>query len=378
MSEPLRIAVLGAGGLGKAACRIIGMKRELRMVAICDSRGVLHDPSGLPGESIANYDRDLVAGYEAAHDMQAEEGGGVAPPPADAVKDGGFVKPAALWAASAGGGVATATRTSTVVEATADGIGRIVEWASAGTIDGVLLALPNLPNDFLPGVVRRFFDAGCSVAVTDALKRTQAMELTLQLDPLAKHARAVYLTGCGATPGLLTAAAVLAAQSFITVEHVDIFWGVGIANWEAHNATIREDIAHLPGFTIEQAQAMTDAQIEALLDQTNGILRLQQMEHADDVLLQRAGVVEHREQVTVGGVMDTRHAKKPVSTTMTLTGTTFEGRRASHRFILGDETSMAANVIGPALGYLKRAHWLQRHGIFGVFGSTEFMPMVVK
>jgi hypothetical protein len=39
---------------------------------------------------------------------------------------------------------------------------------------------------------------------------------------------------------------------------------------------------------------------------------------------------------------------------------------------------MAANVIGPALGYLKRAAWLQARGIHGVFGSTEFLPMVVR
>ena len=76
--------------------------------------------------------------------------------------------------------------------------------------------------------------------------------------------------------------------------------------------------------------------------------------------------------------MDTRHAKKPVSTTMTLTGITYEGKRASHRFILGDETTMAANVIGPALGYLKRGVWLKQHGLFGVFGSTEFLPMLVR
>jgi hypothetical protein len=63
---------------------------------------------------------------------------------------------------------------------------------------------------------------------------------------------------------------------------------------------------------------------------------------------------------------------------MTLTGITYEGKRSSHRFILGDETTMAANVIGPALGYLKRALWLQARGLYGVFGSTEFLPMIVR
>jgi len=82
--------------------------------------------------------------------------------------------------------------------------------------------------------------------------------------------------------------------------------------------------------------------------------------------------------VSVGGIMDTRHPTKPVSTTMTLTGTTFEGKRSSHTFILGDETTMAANVIGPALGYLKRGLWLKSHGIFGVFGSADVLPLVVR
>src|SRR3989338_11522084 len=102
------------------------------------------------------------------------------------------------------------------------------------------------------------------------------------------------------------------------------------------------------------------------------------MEHADDLLLQRVGVVGALAQVEVGGVMDPRHPKKPVSTTMTLTGLTIDGKRSSHRFILGDETTMAANVIGPALGYLKRGLWLKAHGLFGVFGCTEFLPSVVR
>ncbi|MEO6907265.1 MAG: saccharopine dehydrogenase-like oxidoreductase, partial [Abditibacteriaceae bacterium] len=118
-------------------------------------------------------------------------------------------------------------------------------------------------------------------------------------------------------------------------------------------------------------------QVNELLDKTEGKLELHEMEHADDVMLERAGVID-RSQVTVGGVMDTRSAQKPVSTTMTLTGITFEGKRSQHKFILGDETSMAANVCGPALGYLKRAHWLRERGVHGVFGSAEMMPMVVK
>ena len=342
----MNVAVLGAGGLGKAAARIMGLKREVSLQAICDSRGVVSSAAGLPGERIAGVSGDLVEGCRHLQEAGEEDAGGVA--------------------------------TLTAVEARHcdDPIGEIL--AMAPTLDGVLVALPNLPNEFIPGVIERFATAEASLVFVDVLKRTRAVEQLFALDPLVKRSRSVVMTGCGATPGILAAAAVLAAQSFIEVERVDIWWGVGIASWDAYKATIREDIAHLPGYTVERAKAMTDADVEALLSRTNGLLELRRMEHADDLLLERVGVVEHRDQVEVGGVMDTRHPKKPVSTTMTLTGRTFDGKRASHTFILGDETTMAANVIGPALGYLKRGLWLKARGLFGVFGSTEFLPMVVR
>ncbi|MBI2104247.1 MAG: saccharopine dehydrogenase-like oxidoreductase [Candidatus Omnitrophica bacterium] len=344
----VRVAVLGAGGLGKAAARIIGMKRELSLQAICDSRGLVRAEAGLPGELIAGVSGDLVEGCRSLQEAGPGEDGA--------------------------GGVTTLT----AIEARhcEDPIGEILAMAPA--LDAVLVALPNLPNEFIPGVIERFAAAGSSLVFVDVLKRTRAVEQLFALDPLVKRARSVVMTGCGATPGILAAAAVLAAQSFIEVEQVAIWWGVGIANWEAYKATIREDIAHLPGYTVERAKAMSDAEVEALLARTNGLLELRRMEHADDLLLERVGVVERREQVEVGGIMDTRHPKKPVSTTMTLTGRTFDGKRASHTFILGDETTMAANVIGPALGYLKRGLWLKARGLFGVFGSTEFLPMVVR
>jgi hypothetical protein len=346
MTSPIRVAVLGAGGLGKAAARIIGMKRELCLTAICDSRGIVASAQGLDGHALSAVSGDLVEGVR-----QLQEGG-----------------------ASGSGGTAVAT----AVEAyhCEDPIGEIL--AMSPQYDAVLIALPNLPHAFIPSVIERFARADRSLAFVDVLKRTTAVRQMFALDPLVKRSGSVVLTGCGATPGILAAAAVLAAQSFIDVERVDIWWGVGVANWDAYRATVREDIAHLPGYTVERAKAMTDAEIDELLSRTNGLLELRHMEHADDLLLQRVGVVDDLSQVEVGGVMDTRHPKKPVSTTMTLTGTTFEGKRSSHRFILGDETTMPANVIGPALGYLKRGVWLRSHGLFGVFGCTEFLPMVVR
>ncbi len=345
--RPIRVAVLGAGGLGKAAAQIIGLKREVILTAICDSRGIVWSEESLDTDAVVSLTGDLVDGYQAHQRPRTT---------------------------TDHGGVTLATR----VEARHcdDPIGEMIRRADV--LDGVLVALPNLPNDFIPSVIERFATGGSSLAFVDVLKRTRAVQYLFALDSPVSRSRSVVLTGCGATPGTLAAAAVLAAQSFVEVEKVDIWWGVGIANWEAYRATIREDIAHLPGYTVERAKAMTDSDVDALLEQTNGRLELRQMEHADDVLLQRVGVVDRLEQVEVGGVMDTRHAKKPVSTTMTLTGITHDGHRSRHTFILGDETTMAANVIGPALGYLKRALWLKAHGLFGVFGCTEFLPMVVR
>lgn len=181
----------------------------------------------------------------------------------------------------------------------------------------------------------------------------------------------------GQHQGLLTAAAALAAQSYAEIHRVEITFGVGIANWEAYRATIREDIAHMPSYTVETARAMTDAEVEALLDKTHGVLTLENMEHADDVMLELAGIVD-RDRVTVGGVVDTRNPKKPLSTNVKVTGRTFEGRISTHTFTLGDETSMAANVCGPAFGYLKAGMQLHQRGMHGIFTAAEIMPKFVR
>lgn len=362
----VRVAVLGAGGLGKAAATIIGMKRELVLCAVCDSRGVVLAPEGLDPSICASIPGDLASGYQAALRQAQDPLTSKDPEQRRGTLEGRREQ-------EEGGGV----RVLSAVQALHcdDPLQAVIEWADQ--LDAVLIALPNLPNEFIPKTVARFAHAGRSLVFVDVLKRTRAVELMLALDDVMRAQKSVVMTGCGATPGFLAAAAVLAAQSFIEVERVDIWWGVGISNWETYKATIREDIAHLPGYTVERAKAMSDEEIEALLDETNGLLELRQMEHADDVLLERVGVVDDRRKVEVGGVMDTRHPKKPVSTTMTLTGLTVDGKRSSHTFTLGDETTMAANVIGPALGYLKRGLWLKAHGIYGVFGSTEFLPLVV-
>ncbi|NEQ18280.1 MAG: saccharopine dehydrogenase-like oxidoreductase, partial [Moorea sp. SIO3E2] len=230
---------------------------------------------------------------------------------------------------------------------------------------------------FMASVVKQFIQSGWQGVLVDALKRTSAVEQLLQLQDELQAAGITYMTGCGATPGLLTAAAAIASQSYAEIHSVNITFGVGIANWEAYRATIREDIAHLPGYDVERAKAMSDAEVEALLDQTDGIISLENMEHADDVMLELAGICS-RDRVSVGGVVDTRNPKKPLSTNVQITGRTFEGKISTHTFTLGDETSMAANVCGPAFGYLKAGVSLHHKGIYGLLTAAEVMPQFVK
>lgn len=325
----IRVGVLGFGGLGQAAGRVLTLKREMIWVAAADQKGYAYATEGL------NLDSAITA-YRSQGSL-------------------GYLEPEGILSHSS--------------------ISDLIQQAK--TVDGYFLALPNLPNTFMASVVQQFIQSGWQGVLVDAIKRTSAVEQLLALREGLQAAGITYMTGCGATPGLLTAAAALAAQSYAEIHNVNITFGVGIANWEAYRATIREDIGHLPGYTVEQAQAMTDTEVEELLQQTNGLLTLENMEHADDVLLELAGVCP-RDRVTVGGVVDTRNAKKPLSTHVKVTGRTFEGKTSTHTFTLGDETSMAANVCGPAFGYLKAAASLHQQGIYGLFSSADIMPQFVQ
>lgn len=327
--EPIRVGVLGFGGLGQAASRVLALKQEMRWVAAADQKGFVYNANGLKAE-------DCISIYHAKGSLGHLELGG--------------------------------TLSDESIQALI---------TSAAQVDGYFLALPNLPNTFMASVAKQFIKAGWRGVLVDAIKRTSAVEQLLELSDDLRKAGITYLTGCGATPGLLTAAAALAAQSYHEIHSVKITFGVGIANWEAYRATIREDIGHLPGYTVDKARAMTDEEVETLLEQTNGILTLENMEHADDVMLELAGICP-RDRVTVGGVVDTRNPKKPLSTNVQITGRTFEGKISTHTFTLGDETSMAANVCGPAFGYLKAGVELHRRGIHGLLTSAEVMPKFVR
>lgn len=326
--SPIRVGLLGFGGLGQAAARILAAKREMILVAIADKHGYAYNPEGLnPDQCIAAYHQQGSVGYLEA------------------------------------GGILSHNS--------------IEELISSAQVDGYFLALPNLPNTFMASVAQQFIANRWRGVLVDAMKRTSAVEQLLALKADLSAAGITYMTGCGATPGLLTAAAALAAQSYTEIHSVKITFGVGIANWEAYRATIREDIAHIPGYTVDRAMAMTDEEVAALLDRTEGKITLENMEHADDIMLELAGICP-RDRVTVGGVVDTRNAKKPLSTNVQITGRTFEGKISTHTFTLGDETSMAANVCGPAFGYLKAGINLQQRGIYGLFTAAEIMPQFVK
>lgn len=328
MSEKIRVGVLGFGGLGQAATRILEPKREMIWVAAADKQGYAYHPEGLDADTcIATYHNHGSVGYLEPYGTLCQHS-----------------------------------------------IGELIHTAP---VDGYFLALPNLPNTFMADVARQFIKSGWQGVLVDALKRTSAVEQLLTLKDELQAAGITYLTGCGATPGLLTAAAAIAAQSYTEIHSVKITFGVGIANWEAYRATIREDIAHLPGYNVDKANAMTDAEVEAFLDQTNGILTLENMEHADDIMLELAGICS-RDRVTVGGIVDTRNPKKPLSTNVQIRGRTFEGKISTHTFTLGDETSMAANVCGPAFGYLKTGVSLHRRGMYGLFTALDVMPKFVN
>ncbi len=324
MGEVKRIALFGAGGLGRSMAKTLSYKTEMKLVAMCDKQGFAFNADGIDLDAL----EALAPGDTVAHLVS-------------------------------------------IGQESSDSMGDLL--ARRDQIDGIFLALPNLPNDFIPGVVTRIAASGFQGVVVDALKRTSAMEMVMALHEDFRRAGAVYIAGAGCTPGMLTAATVIAAQSFVEVDDVTINFGVGIANWESYRATIREDIAHLDGFSVESVAAMTDAEIEAELEKRNGILELVDMEHADDIMLELAGVVG-RDKVHVGGIVDTRNARKPVSTSVKISGTTVDGLRSTHTFTLGDETTMAANVNGPVLGYMKTGFWLKEMGVSGVFTSADLLP----
>ena len=328
MPPTKNIAILGAGGLARSAAQLLDHKSEFRLVALCDREGYAYHPGGFSSSIFDDLPITTSVGTLSE------------------------------WGAKSD-----------------DSIGEIIQLGDR--VDGIFVALPNLPNEFIPSIVSRFAQEGWSGAMVDALKRSGAVKLMMGLRDELTGAKISYVTGAGCTPGLLTAAANLAAQSFVEVLEVEVYFGVGIANWESYRATIREDLAHMEGFSMEKADRMTNEEVEAELDRRGGLLELVNMEHADDVMLELAGVVD-ASRVKVGGIVDTKHAEKPVSSRVSVKGRTYDGSISTHTFTLGDETTMAANVNGTAFGYLKTAFWLHDIAQHGIFTAADLMPKFVR
>ncbi|RQG96848.1 transcriptional regulator [Natrarchaeobius oligotrophus] len=350
--EEITFAVLGTGGIGRRALEVSQHKDDLTPVAACDRRGVAIDPDGLDVD-------ELLAATEGNIGGDAATGSGSDAAGNDDVTRHG--ERAGVLASAQG-------------NETDDPIRSIVDRGD--DLDAVLLALPNYEHDFIPRTADRFVDAGYDGVLVDVLKRSRVIGMLDDRSVAFEDAGVTFVCGAGATPGFLTGAAALVAQSFVEVDSVDIRWGVGLASgYEDNRGTVREDIAHLPDYDLETVRDLSDDEIEAIVDDRDGVIEFEDMEHADDVLLERAGVCEAAD-VTVGGVLDLRRDEKPMTTTVTVTGTTFDGERATNTVQLGDETSMAANVNGPALGYLKAGVRRNRAGEYGVFGPAELMPRI--
>jgi len=375
--DDVTFAVLGTGGIGRRTLDVARHKDGLTPVAACDRNGVAVDHSGLDVDELL----DATEGNIASGPAEAS-GSTPATPTDDYASDGGA-------AAVEGGGDSegAAGTISDGVKQSGEDAGIVASAqgdptdspiddviAEGEAIDAVLIALPNLEHDFIPRVAERFADADYEGVLVDVLKRSRVIGMLDDREERLEESGITFVCGAGATPGFLTGAAALAAQSFVEVEAVEIWWGVGLrSGYEDNRGTVREDIAHLDGYDIETAREMSEAEIETLIDEHDGRLEFHDMEHADDVLLERAGVCD-AEDVTVGGVLDVRQDEKPTTTTVSVTGTTFDGERGTNTFELDDATSMAANVNGPALGYLQAAVRRNRAGDYGVYGAAEIMP----
>ena len=344
--EDITFAVLGTGGIGRRTLEVSADKDGLTPVAACDRHGVAVDHGGLDADELP-----------AATEGNIASDGGTAVDAGRGTKEHG----------AESGVIASSQATPTETP-----IGDVV--AEHEALDAVLVALPNLEHDFIPRVAERFADAGYEGVLVDVLKRSRVIGMLDDREETLRESGITFVCGAGATPGFLTGAAALAAQSFVEVESVNIRWGVGLkSGYEDNRGTVREDIAHLDGYDIETARDLSDEEIEAIVDDHDGKIEFEDMEHADDVLLERAGICD-AEDVTVGGILDVRSDEKPTTTTVSVTGRTFDGERGTNTFQLDDATSMEANVNGPALGYLKAAVRRNRAGEYGVFGPADLMP----
>lgn len=100
------------------------------------------------------------------------------------------------------------------------------------------------------------------------------------------------MIGCGVIFGLLIAVVVIVVQSYGEIYSVKIIFGVGIVNWEVYWVIICEDIGYLLGYDVEKVKVMSDVEVEVLLEEINGLLKLENMEYVDDIMLELVGICD--------------------------------------------------------------------------------------
>ncbi|MFO0174018.1 MAG: saccharopine dehydrogenase-like oxidoreductase, partial [Aphanizomenon sp.] len=133
-TPPLRVGVLGFGGLGQAAAKLLTSKREMILVAVADQKGYAYSTEGLNTQAcITTYQTQGTVGY---------------------------LEPV---------GTLSNNSIQDLIQATGD------------TVNGYFLALPNLPNDFIPSVAKEFIKAAWKGVLVDAIKRTSAVEQLLAM-----------------------------------------------------------------------------------------------------------------------------------------------------------------------------------------------------
>ena len=109
---PMRVGILGFGGLGQAATRVLAGKREMQWVAAADKEGYAYHAAGLdPDRCIAAYRAQGSLGYLDPEGVLSQQ----------SIQD-------------------------------------LLEQCQG--VDGFFLALPNLPNDFMASVTRQFIASG--------------------------------------------------------------------------------------------------------------------------------------------------------------------------------------------------------------------------
>ncbi len=241
--DDVRFAVLGTGGIGRRTLDVARHRDGVTPVAACDRNGVAVDHGGLDVEELLEAtEGNIASGPRSGSGTSSGDESRDSGPEDDAAADGGT----AADSGSAGGEGTDGSRSSSDLRS--DGVKQTGERAGVAAseqgeptespiddvvaasekVDAVLMALPNLEHDFIPRVAERFAGADYEGVLVDVLKRSRVIGMLEERAETLEKSGITFICGASATPGFLTGAAALAAQSFVEIEEVEIWWGVGL------------------------------------------------------------------------------------------------------------------------------------------------------